>query len=651
MAAQPALQLSIIIVNYNVRYFLEQALWAVQVAAKDIPHEVWLVDNDSQDDSLAMVRERFPDVKIIANQHNPGFSIANNQAIRQAQGQHVLLLNPDTVVREDTFHKCLDFMENHPNAGALGVRMLDGSGQFLPESKRGFPKPFVAFCKTFGLSKLFPKSRLFNRYHLGFLSEKENHPVEVLAGAFMWMRKSVLEEVGLLDENFFMYGEDIDLSYRFVQAGYQNYYLAETEIIHYKGESTKKGSLNYVRVFYQAMIIFAKKHFQGEQARWFVFFLQMAIYLRAFLTLLSNLAKRAFLPFLDILVIFGGLYLLKDFWGIYHFDTPNYYGRSFLLFNAPLYTFIWLITLYFNGAYDKGTNARRIVSGTFIGTFIIAAIYGFLDLEYRTSRMLILLGTFWNLIFLNSYRGLLSLMGWSDFSFRETKDMRLIIVGSNTSAEKVQALLGKVRVQRNLLGIVSPTTSEDQQALGTIEDLALTVRRFRANELIYCLEDIQASQVMQNMQELGPKLSYRTWAPGSSSIIGSSSKNASGDLYTQDVAYQISKPLQLRSKRVLDFSMALLFILTFPIHFLWLKKGGRFLYNCGLVLLGQKTWVAYLAETSYLPKLRPGVIAHQLTAQNIPAKTKAQLDFFYAKDYHWTLDLMTITQAYFRRVL
>lgn len=649
MAVQPALQLSIIIVNYNVRYFLEQALWAVQVAAEGISHEIWLVDNDSKDDSLAMVRERFPAVKIIANTHNPGFSIANNQAIRLAQGAHILLLNPDTVVREDTFHKCLVFMEQHPNAGALGVRMLDGAGQFLPESKRGFPTPFVAFCKTFGLSKLFPKSPLFNRYHLGFLSEKENHAVEVLAGAFMWMRKDVLDQVGLLDESFFMYGEDIDLSYRIVQAGYQNYYLAETAIIHYKGESTQKGSLNYVRVFYQAMIIFAKKHFQGEQARLFVFFLQMAIYLRAFLTLFSNLAKRAFLPFLDVLVIFGGLYLLKDFWGIYHFDTPNYYGRSFLLFNAPLYTVIWLITLYFNGTYDKAANARRIVSGVLIGTLIIAAIYGFLDLEYRTSRMLILLGTFWNLILLNTYRGFGSLLGWSDFSFRETKAKRLIIVGSETSAAQVQDLLGKVRVQRNLLGIVSPQPSKNEQVLGTIKDLALTVRRFRANELIYCLADIQPSQVMQTMQDLGPQLTYRTWAPGSSSIIGSSSKNASGDLYTQDVAYQINKPLQLRSKRVLDITLALLFIVVFPIHFLYLKRPRRFLVNAGLVLLGQKTWVAYLSPTNNLPRLRPGVIDHQINQVAIPIKTQQQLDFFYAKDYHWTLDLRVLGLAYLKR--
>ena len=651
MAAQSDLQLSIIIVNYNVRYFLEQALWAVEVAAKGIDHEVWLVDNHSQDDSLAMVRERFPEVKIIANQDNPGFSIANNQAIHQAQGQHILLLNPDTIVREDTFHKCLEFMEQHPEAGALGVRMLDGSGQFLPESKRGFPTPFVAFCKTFGLSRIFPKSPLFNRYHLGFLSENENHAVDVLAGAFMWMRKSVLDEVGLLDESFFMYGEDIDLSYRIVQAGYQNYYLAETEIIHYKGESAKKGSLNYVRVFYQAMIIFAKKHFQGEQARLFVFFLQLAIYFRAFLTLFSNVAKRAFLPLLDMLVVFGGLYWLKDFWGVYHFDAPDYYGRSFLVFNAPMYTLIWLVTLYFNGAYDKGANARRVVSGILIGTFIIAAIYGFLDLEYRTSRMLILLGTFWNLIFLNVYRSLLSFLGWRTFSFKETTDKRLIIVGKEASSTQVQGLLGKVRVQRNLLGIVSPTASESESVLGDLESLALTVKRFRANELIFCLGDIPIQTAMDTMQQLGPGLSYRTWVPGSKSIIGSSSKNESGDLYTQDVAFQIRNPLQQRSKRVLDGLLALMFLITFPIHLVWLKKPVIFLSNTVKVLIGQKTWVTYLKPENKLPKIREGVIGHQTALHGLTEKTKGQLDFFYAKDYHWLLDLRIICRAYLKRWL
>ena len=320
--------LSIVIVNYNVKFFLEQALLSVQRAANGLAVEVWVVDNASKDGSLQMVQERFPEVHLIANERNVGFSQANNQAIRLATGEYVLLLNPDTVLAEDTLRSCLDFMQNHPGAGALGVKMIDGSGVFLPESKRGFPSPFVAFSKTFGLSRFFPQSRFFNRYHLGYLSKNENHEVDVLSGAFMLMRKAALDKVGLLDEQFFMYGEDIDLSYRIQLGGYTNHYLADTTIIHYKGESTKKGSVNYVRIFYQAMILFARKHFQGGNARGFVLMLQLAIYFRATLTLLSNFFRRAWWPLLDALALYGGLSFLKKFWAIYHFHNPEHFESS-----------------------------------------------------------------------------------------------------------------------------------------------------------------------------------------------------------------------------------------------------------------------------------------------------------------------------------
>ncbi|MCB0641990.1 MAG: glycosyltransferase, partial [Phaeodactylibacter sp.] len=363
--------LSVIIVNYNVKYFLEQALLSVRKASVQLPVEVYVVDNNSVDDSVQMVREKFPEVQLIENKENTGFSVANNQAIRIASGKYVLLLNPDTVVKEDTFEKCLAFMEAHPEAGALGVKMIDGSGNFLPESKRGFPTPFVAFCKTFGLSRLFPKSRLFNRYHLGFLDMDENHEVDVLSGAFMLMRMEALDKVGLLDETFFMYGEDIDLSYRITLGGYKNYYFSDTTIIHYKGESTKRGSLNYVRTFYNAMIIFAKKHFDRDKARLFVFGLQMAIYLRAFLTLMNNLVRRFYLPVLDASLLFLGLYLIKEFWASLYYKDPNYYQPTFFLFNVPLYILVWLGSVYFSGGYDAPSNLRRLVRGLLFGTLIL----------------------------------------------------------------------------------------------------------------------------------------------------------------------------------------------------------------------------------------------------------------------------------------
>ena len=202
--------------------------------------EVFVVDNNSVDGSVEMVQDRFPWVMLIANKENTGFSVANNQAIKESKGEYVLLLNPDTLVEADTFEKTVGFMDAHREAGGLGVRMVDGKGDFLPESKRSLPTPEVAFYKIFGLSSFFPKSKRFGKYHLGFLDEKNTHEVEVLSGAFMMMRKKTLDEVGLLDETFFMYGEDIDLSYRIIKGGYKNYYFPEARIIHYKGESTKK---------------------------------------------------------------------------------------------------------------------------------------------------------------------------------------------------------------------------------------------------------------------------------------------------------------------------------------------------------------------------------------------------------------------------
>ncbi len=275
------MKLSIVIVNYRVKFFLEQALHSLRSALKAYPMatEIFVVDNDSQDDSLDYLIPRFPEVQFIANTENTGFARANNQAIQKARGEYILLLNPDTVIAENTLHEVCRFMDAHPEAGGLGVKMVDGNGRFLPESKRGFPTPWVSFCKIFGLSALFPKSRLFARYHMKYLSADECHAVDILSGAFLLARRETLDKSGLLDETFFMYGEDIDLSYRLVLAGYKNYYLP-TPIIHYKGESTQKGSLRYVRIFYGAMLIFFKKHYP-HYSRLYSLAIKFAISLQA----------------------------------------------------------------------------------------------------------------------------------------------------------------------------------------------------------------------------------------------------------------------------------------------------------------------------------------------------------------------------------
>jgi len=280
--------LSIIIVNYNVKYFLEQCLYSVKKAIEKIEAEVFVVDNNSTDGSMSYLQPKFSRAKFIINEKNEGFGKANNKALLQAKGKYILFLNPDTIVAEDSFEKCISFLENNQNAGALGVKMIDGRGSYLKESKRGFPYLWVAFCKLSGLTALFPHSKIFSKYYLGNLSEKENQITDAIAGAYFFSRKETLDKTGGFDEQFFMYAEDIDLSYRIQQSGFLNYYLAETTIIHFKGESTKK-DFRYVKLFYKAMSQFVKKHFSGGGSILFSIMIEFAIWIRAGFALMGNL--------------------------------------------------------------------------------------------------------------------------------------------------------------------------------------------------------------------------------------------------------------------------------------------------------------------------------------------------------------------------
>ena len=271
---------TVIIVNYRVKYFLELCLHSVEKAVRGMEAEIIVVDNQSGDDSLGYLRPRFPGVIFLANSENMGFGRANNQALKQARGKYILFLNPDTILPGDFAALCLAFLCSTPMIGGLGVRMVDGSGQFLKESRRGFPSPWVAFCKLSGLAALFPRSRLFAGYYLGHLSADLAHPAPVLSGACLWVSRAVLAEVGSFDEQFFLYAEDIDLSYRIEQAGYTNYYYPGTTIVHFKGESTTK-DLRYVRQFYRAMSQFRRKHFGRGMPAFFNWGIEAAIRLRA----------------------------------------------------------------------------------------------------------------------------------------------------------------------------------------------------------------------------------------------------------------------------------------------------------------------------------------------------------------------------------
>lgn len=652
------MKLSIIIVNYNVKYFLEQCLHscskALEQAKEAHPNwegEIFVVDNNSVDGSVEMVEDRFHHVKLIANRDNKGFSKANNQAIKVATGEYVLLLNPDTVVAEDTFLKCLDFMDEHPEGGGLGVKMIDGKGEFLPESKRGLPAPDVAFYKIFGLSNLFPKSRVFGKYHLGFLDKEEVHEIDVLAGAFMLLRKSALEKVGLLDETFFMYGEDIDLSYRLTLGGYKNFYYPHSSIIHYKGESTKKDSVNYVFVFYNAMIIFAKKHFSSKSANLFALLINMAIYLRAGISLFAHFLRSLSHPLFDWML---NLVLLT---GVAHwyeqtirFPNGDTYPEDFFLKILPMYSLIWIIGSAVTGSYRWIYQINRMFKGVLIGTVLVSIFYAFLNENLRFSRAIVLLGA--GVSFLSFYltRWLIHLVKERNPFMGQIKTKRMVIVGEEQEAGRVSGLLEHVGVQHEVVGFVSPEEEPVGGVLGSVRQLPDIINIHHIDEVIFCSKDIKSGDIFNAMLGIDyPGISYKIVPEESVFIIGSNSKNEPGDYYTIDVKLALKSPEHQFNKRLVDLSVSTLFLALLPLLIWGVDEKMSFVKNLFKVFSGKLSWVGYSssAANEQLPHLRRGVLKPVDSYKGVELEVKAidRIDMAYARNYHFTKDLEIILKS------
>lgn len=647
------MKLSVVIVNYNVKYFLEQCLHSVEAAIKGIDAEVFVVDNNSVDGSVEMVREKFHDVKLIANTVNTGFSVANNQAIKVASGEYILLLNPDTVVELDTFSKSVEFMDAHPDAGGLGIKMVDGSGRFLPESKRGLPTPAVAFYKIFGLSALFPKSRIFGQYHLGYLDNEKTHVVDVLAGAYMMLRRETLEKTGLLDETFFMYGEDIDLSYRITKSGYKNYYFPGARIIHYKGESTKKSSINYVFVFYNAMVIFARKHFSQKNARLFSFLIHIAIYLRAGISILHRLLNKVLLPLADAAVIYSGSLLIVDYWeSNVTYTFGGHYPPQFLFGLLPGYVLIWLFSVLLAGGYDKPLSLRKIFTGIFAGTIAILVFYALLPAGFRFSRAIIILSGIWGIASVTGIRLLLHFAGFRSYRLGLNPNRRFAIIGNKDESERVADILRKGLVNAGFIGLVNTENSKNNTEgfIGSLTNISDIINIYKIDEVIFCAKDIPASQIIDTMSQLSKlQVEFKIVPPESLSIIGSNSISTTGDLYVIEIN-SITRVNNLRNKRLLDVVLSFLLLAFSPLLFIFMKRPHGFIWNILRVLSGNRTWVGYskFSAPQNLPPVRKGILNPTDALNfNIPdTETAIRLNMLYARDYRLSSDINIILKGF-----
>ncbi|MBK9736620.1 MAG: glycosyltransferase [Saprospiraceae bacterium] len=647
--------IGIVIVNYNVRHFLTQCLQSIQNSKiQGIKLEVWIVDNASVDGSVSLIQKDFPDVHLIVNEKNVGFSAANNQAIKLLSSKYTLLLNPDTVLEEDTLYKCFTFMEMNPQAGAIGVRMIDGAGKFLPESKRKVPDIWNSFCKLSYLSELFPSSRLFSGYNLGYLPEMEVNEVEVLCGAFMFIRHSIFGEIGLLDEAFFMYGEDIDLSYRIIKAGHKIYYYPETSIIHYKGESTKKSSLNYVRTFYGAMHIYVNKHYSKENAGAFSILIKVAIILRALMSGMARMLQYWFYPILDVVLLFIVLFQVKWFWAGYYFGDPTYYTGTNIDTVLGFYIFVWMFSLWLTGHYGPDKSFIKTLTGILTGTMLILVCYALFPENLRTSRAIILMGSIVALL-VTSLTSFFQIWFSSNTKTKISgKPSNIAIVALKNSAEKLIETIKKANVKYENIYVISPHLNDDEiYYTNTISALPSVVRDLKIDEVIYSNVDMTMKEIIHSMSTMDAKVSFKIGGDNSLNIIGSNSKNSQGIFYSIDNSYNLSNESFRKFKRIFDVLATLILFLLSPVLF-FINNANLYIYcNMYYVFIGRKTWVGYGGEIfdyGFLPVLKSGVIKYPLASKVMLYNQDhfKMMNVQYAKDYTFVTDIVVLANNMYK---
>ena len=669
--AAPAVDVSVVIVTYNVREFLEQALRSVERASTGLAVETWVVDNDSADGSAEMIRERFPDIRLIANEENVGFATANNQAIREAAGRYVLVLNPDTILQEDTLRRLVAFMDAHPDAGAAGCRILNPDGTFAPESRRAFPTPAVAFYRIAGLSKLFPQSPTFGRYNLTYLPVDEVCEVDALSGSCMMVRKDAVlpkadgarapEEpraAGLFDEDFFMYGEDLDWCYRIQQAGWRIYYTPDTQIVHYKGESTKKGDLRYVLLFYGAMLRFVEKHVTHREGAGVLdrlasgllaVGLRLGIVARAAIAAVGRIGRTAAAPATDATLAWVGLAATAVAWSRvdgFAFEA-GYYGLVLPAYAVALVAAIGLL-----GGYRRAGRALRpVLAGAGLAGLAVAALSYFIP-TLAFSRAVVGLGLVVAAALLLSRR----------IGRRAARRVprSALLVGAGGEAERLQRLLDEHVRGSAVIGYVAEADEAgiDLPRLGRPRQLRDLARLHGADDVVFAADSLTNTAILDGMRALRDlPVQLKILASGRDRIIGKASvEDYAAPLQAAERTVAPLRPAWTR--RVLEVPVASLVLLLSPALQLAarlrpsprLRRLARMATRMPGVLAGRLSLVGYDAAGTHPPPawgLLPGVVSvldtRAARPQTIAEAHRAY--WFYARHQSTWLDVEILLRA------
>lgn len=485
-------RLSIAIVSFNVKFYVQQCIEAIQNSTFE-EIEIIVVDNNSTDGSADFLQGKYDKaIFLIRNKSNKGFGTACNQALAIAKGQYILFLNPDTIVDKRTLENVIAYAEKTNNLGLLGVRMVNEEGQFLAESKRGTPTPKTSFFRLTGLNRLFSSSQSANEYYAPHLQDHENGKVDVISGAFMLGSAKSLRELGGFDQQFFMYGEDVDLSYRYLQAGYHNHYLGTETIIHHKGKSTNKLTPNYLNRFYGAMSIFHQKHFKDSYSWMFNLLIKIAIFFRKSISGCGLIARHASLPIVELFFFIGGGFLIQQLWGSFYFGDGNYYQGSGANINLILYSLVWILFLIFGSSYRYLKSRAVAINQLVLGFIFILVIYGLLPTQWRSSRALIGLYFLWNVVVTFMVRSLYIRFNKNELEL--TKSVALVATPDMLDLVKNYEQSQKEKT-RDILYIAPTPGTLDQRYTGEFENIISICQSNQLDTVFISMEGFELTEI------------------------------------------------------------------------------------------------------------------------------------------------------------
>lgn len=645
-----SIDISIVIVNYNVKDFLYKCLSSIKAASQGLSIETIVVDNNSVDGSMEYLIPLFPEVNFIKLSDNIGFGRANNFAFEIAKGEFILILNPDTILEEQTLHKMIEFMESDASCGIAGCKVLNADGTFQMACRRGFPTPWAAFSKLFGLQKVFPKSKLFAKYNQTYLPTDETYYIDAVIGAFMFCRSELIRDLKGFDPDFFMYGEDIDLCFRAKKMGWNVAYVHTTSIVHYKGESTKRSSINEVKHFYNAMEIFVKKHYSKSFI--FLLFLKTGIYLRQSLAYFEKFHKELLIILTDIAIVNSSLLIATKIWRDDFLDFPEYaYPDVFIVLSFTL-----IISMVFSGEYlEKKHSIRKMFSGYLLMFFIISSLtYFFKDFAFSRGVVLLTTGI---AITLSSIMRISNVIYQK--SFGKYSERRVAIVGNDEQTKKlINSINNQASTNIHLVGIVSVDNYssdifENQPVIGAFEFLPKLIKFNNINEVIIADKRLKYNTLLTIISKSSDTNARFHFASEYDDFIASGIFDDITGEIPEEKNYNFFTLKNRMIKRSFDiFSSFILITIGLPFIYFMTKDFKKYLSRLLEVMSGKKSLVGLYVKSRIVSQVgKEGLIslAEISNPERLTIQALNSLNDYYLKNYSFSLDLDIIIKYLFRK--